>query len=157
MPMVFHFSRNTPLFIKEWTPHNTLQYCLTIIFIIFLGIISKALSIYKSYWEYKQIALFKNLNNFDTCSCPASGPTTLRSQSDFKKQNRSIFPSFQYKNNLFRGFLQLLISIFSYLLMIVIMTMDIGYCIATLVGVFIGEFALSQYNRCYIEFSDSCS
>ncbi|KAG5513821.1 hypothetical protein PMAC_000859 [Pneumocystis sp. 'macacae'] len=158
MPMTFHCLKNTTLFVKGWVPNNKLQYWLTIIFIIFLGIVYRMLSTYKLYWEYKQRAIYlSQLKNSNIC-CSVSVEPTIR-HSRFKLDRKSIknvLPPFEYKTSFFRGFLQLLICFFSYLLMIIIMTMNIGYFTATLIGIFIGEVILSQYNYCYINSCDMC-
>ncbi|KTW32734.1 uncharacterized protein T551_00219 [Pneumocystis jirovecii RU7] len=159
MPMTFHCFKNTTLFIKGWVPNNKLQYWLTITFIIFLGIIYRMLSTYKLYWEYKQRAIYlSQQKHSNTCTCSVSiEPTSQHSEFKFdRKLIKNILPPFKYKTSFFRGFLQLLICLFSYLLMIIVMTMNIGYFIATLIGIFIGEIILSQYNYCYVNSCDMC-
>ncbi|KAG5437731.1 hypothetical protein PCANB_000444 [Pneumocystis canis] len=148
--MGFFCSTKTALFISTWVPRSSFQYFLALIFIFCLGIIYKILSAYKSYWEYQQRIKYKNqpqsINNADT-NYPSTEYLEQPFESMLNKEKNKQNSPFQYQACFIRGSLQFFICFISYLLMIVVMTMNIGYFFTAIIGISIGEMILFRYSN----------
>ncbi|KTW27429.1 hypothetical protein T552_02407 [Pneumocystis carinii B80] len=144
--MTFNMDMETPLFIKEWVPKNNVQYYLTLIFIIILSIFYTAISAYKSQWKCKQKIICMNCSKLREIDVYYR-PEIMRNENN--KYIRTV-PSFRLSVDFYWAFLQFVSYFSSFLLMIVVMTMNVGYFFAALIGIFIGEVLFSRYNYTFI-------
>ncbi|QSL66586.1 hypothetical protein MERGE_000968 [Pneumocystis wakefieldiae] len=111
----------------------------------FLKII--AISTYKLQWKCKQKILFMNRSKFKEIDAYYR-PEVIRNEDN--KYMLSV-PFFRLSVDFYWGFLQFITYFFSYLLMILAMTMNVGYFFAALIGIFIGEVIFSRYNYTFIK------
>ncbi|EMR10976.1 hypothetical protein PNEG_00579 [Pneumocystis murina B123] len=144
--MTFNIDMKTPLFIKEWVPKNNIQYFFTLIFIIIISIFYRAISTYKLQWKCKQKIVCMNCSKLKEIDIYYR-PEIMRSENNKYLQT---MPSFRLSVDFYWAFLQFVTYFFSYLLMILVMSMNIGYFFAVLVGIFIGEVVFSRYNYAFI-------
>ncbi|KAF7595005.1 hypothetical protein BBP40_007606 [Aspergillus hancockii] len=161
MSMVFVNAHNTPLFSNQWTPSSSPAYAGTCIFLIVLSIIGRLLVAFKALME--QHWLNAHLNRRYVA---VAGKSTEASRIDadpdakvaslvsaqgveesvkvVRRTAREPLP-WRFSVDLPRAFLFLLITGVSYLLMLAVMTMNIGYFCSVLAGAFLGELAVGRY------------
>ncbi|KAH8600902.1 Ctr copper transporter family-domain-containing protein [Bisporella sp. PMI_857] len=137
MSMVFFRSVTTPLFSLSWTPNGTGAYAGTCIFLIALSVIHRILI------ALRQIVL-------DT---PAQHTHEKLSSNDelsqerVKKQIRSAWSSrpFRVASETGRALVEVVIGGVGYLLMLAVMTMNVGYFLSVLGGIFLGTFLVGRF------------
>jgi solute carrier family 31 (copper transporter), member 1 len=120
----------------SWTPETPAAYFGTWMFIFFLGVISRALlaakTIIEGYWfrKFASTAVVVSTNDDGKVKVVSGGRNVLvwRTSVDVP-----------------RSLMQFVISGVNYLLMIVVMTMNVGYFFAVLAGVFFGELFFGRY------------
>ncbi|OJI84636.1 hypothetical protein ASPTUDRAFT_188744 [Aspergillus tubingensis CBS 134.48] len=124
MTMVFFTSTTTPLYSNGWTPSNTGQYAGTCIFLIALAVMLRLLLALKPILETR----FWN-------------DGILRSSPDHppRRTRRAINPAAR------RATLELVIAGVGYLLMLAVMTMNVGYFLSVLAGLWLGTFVLGGW------------
>ncbi|KAH8658200.1 Ctr copper transporter [Xylariales sp. PMI_506] len=129
MDMVFFYSNLTPLFTDAWTPSGTGAYAGTCIFLIIFTVIHRAL------------VAFRN-----TVFAP---PKPRHEMDSIKALSTSRFNA---GKEIARGIIEVMIGAIGYLLMIAVMTMNVGYFSSVLAGIFLGAFLVGRYDG-----SPSCS
>ncbi|QKX59990.1 uncharacterized protein TRUGW13939_07132 [Talaromyces rugulosus] len=161
MLSVFSNSQGTSLYSSSWTPTTSGQYAGTCIFLIILAIISRLLAAFKVAMERKWLAIALNRryvvvagkkqeadsSNSDPDSVNTALLTTQGAQENVKVVRRvSHGPQpWRFSVDLPRALLFLCIIGVNYLLMLAVMTMNIGYFLSTLAGAFIGELAVGRH------------
>ncbi|OJJ95981.1 hypothetical protein ASPACDRAFT_47339 [Aspergillus aculeatus ATCC 16872] len=124
MTMVFFTSTTTPLYSNAWTPSTTGQYAGTCIFLIALAVILRFLLALKPICE-------RSLwNDGISRSCPEHGHGRTR---------WAINPAAG------RATLELVVAGVGYLLMLAVMTMNVGYFLSVLAGLWLGTFVLGGW------------
>ncbi|CAK7236610.1 hypothetical protein SBRCBS47491_009697 [Sporothrix bragantina] len=127
MSMTFFYSLITPLFSTAWTPSNTGQYAGTCIFLIILAVIHRALVAFRS-------AIFAHTH--------APGHATA---NDLEKEKVSL-SRFNAGRELARGIIEAVTGGIGYLLMIAVMTMNVGYFSSVIAGLFLGGFLVGRFD-----------
>ncbi|CAK7201830.1 hypothetical protein SEUCBS139899_004545 [Sporothrix eucalyptigena] len=127
MSMTFFYSLMTPLFSSAWTPSTTGQYAGTCIFLILLAVIHRALVAFRS-------AIFAHTH--------APGHATAQ---DLEKEKMSL-QRFNAGRELARGVVEAVTGGVSYLLMIAVMTMNVGYFSSVIAGIFLGGFLVGRFD-----------
>ncbi|KAJ5203758.1 uncharacterized protein N7498_004637 [Penicillium cinerascens] len=161
MTMVFTDAHTTPLFSSAWAPSSSGAYAGTCIFLIVLAIIDRCLIAFKATMERQWLA-----THLKRRYIAISGTTTeagrINSDPDAKiaslvtaqgvEESVKIVHSvsegpipWRFSVDLPRALLFLCIAGVSYLLMLAVMTMNIGYFCSVLTGAFIGELAVGRY------------
>ncbi|KAH8688813.1 putative Ctr copper transporter [Talaromyces proteolyticus] len=162
--MVFSNSQTTPLYSSSWTPATSGQYAGTCIFLIVLAIIARLLVAFKAAMERKWLATalnrryvviagkptesdIINSTNVDPDSAKTALLTTQGIQENVKVVRRlSQGPQpWRFSVDLPRALLFLCITGVGYLLMLAVMTLNIGYFMSVLAGAFIGELAVGRH------------
>ncbi|KAL6702817.1 hypothetical protein ACN47E_000903 [Coniothyrium glycines] len=131
MAMTFFTSMTTPLFSMAWTPKSTGQYAGTCIFLIGLAAIFRSL-----------LALRLNLFRLVRTS------RSLRKQDEMSRP--SVVPqpgrrAWRAKEAVWLASIDVLLSGLAYLLMIAVMTMNVGYFLSVLGGTFIGSLVFGHF------------
>jgi len=134
--MYFHTSLTDNIFSLAWTPQSPAAYFGTWMFIFFFGILYRGLhalkSILEAFWFHKF----------------ASKAVVVSSDDDGKVrvvsggQNAHVWRT---SVDIPRAFLQMVNSGVAYLLMIIVMTMNVGYFFAVLSGIFFGELIFGRW------------
>jgi solute carrier family 31 (copper transporter), member 1 len=166
MDMTFFSDTTTPLYSMHWQPMTSGQYAGTCIFLIFLSIISRLLTATRTFIEsrWHQQALRrryivvadKQPLSERVISDPNGSQATLTTNGVDELvrvvQARPKMPvAWRFSVDLPRALLVTVQGGVMYLLMIAVMTMNVGYFISVLAGIFIGELAVGRYNHLNVE------
>ncbi|KAI6358939.1 hypothetical protein MCOR25_007204 [Pyricularia grisea] len=126
--MVFQASTTTPLYLSGWQPISPGQYAGTCIFLIVLGTFTRLMLALKSVVETRRWR-------------PASyAKATSAEHHQVRKAGVSWLATVE------RALYDVLVAALGYLLMLAVMTMNIGYCISVLGGVFFGSLAAGVWS-----------
>ncbi|KAK6537056.1 hypothetical protein TWF281_001258 [Arthrobotrys megalospora] len=142
MPMVFQWVMQTPIYSYAFTPESTSQYVGALIFLIVLSIIYRALVAYKSHkestWREEERArkvIIAGQFHDDKASADVS-----------TREVRSAAP-WRWRVDPPRALLSTVNTALHYLLMFAVMTLNVGYFMAVLLGVFIGDLIFARYGH----------
>ncbi|GIZ38896.1 hypothetical protein CKM354_000229500 [Cercospora kikuchii] len=162
MSMVFTTDHSTPLYSSAWTPQTTGTYAATCIFLIFLGIISRVLLAYRHVLEkkwhdkalkrrYVRVAGETERQQLDPSADEKSDYATLTMRG--LDENVRILQApqkvqgtpWRFSTDLPRACIFTVQAGVGYLLMLAVMTLNVGYFMSSLAGLFIGELAMGRY------------
>ncbi|KAL1849541.1 High-affinity copper transporter ctrA2 [Paecilomyces lecythidis] len=161
MPMVFTNTHTMPLYSTMWTPKSQGGYAGTCIFLIILAIIVRSLIAIKAIMEQRWLAAHlqrryivvagKNPEAGRISSDPEAKMATLVSAQGVEESVRVVHRYTQeplpwrFSVDLPRALLVLCIAGVGYLLMLGVMTMNVGYFCSVLAGIFLGELGVGRY------------
>ncbi|KAJ9207689.1 hypothetical protein DTO166G4_4779 [Paecilomyces variotii] len=161
MPMVFTNTHTMPLYSTLWTPSSRGGYAGTCIFLIILAIIARGLIAFKAIMEQRWLAAHlqrryivvagKNPEAGRIASDPEAKTATLVSAEGAQETVRVVHRYTQealpwrFSVDLPRALIVLCITGVAYLLMLGVMTMNVGYFCSILAGTFLGELAVGRY------------
>ncbi|CAF9931013.1 MAG: hypothetical protein GOMPHAMPRED_005793 [Gomphillus americanus] len=163
MNMVFYSSTTTPLYGSLWTPTSTGSYAGTCLFLITLAVLFSALRTAGYIMDKRNIDIARNRRYIIVAGQPTISEQTalnpdkkeavLISEQGAEetvrvvtKKTRTIMP-WRLSTDLPRALLNTAIAGVGYLLMLAVMTMNIGYFCSVLAGVFISELALGRFTK----------
>ncbi|CAI6334208.1 unnamed protein product [Periconia digitata] len=132
MSMTFFISTTTPLFTMAWTPTSTGQYAGTCIFLIIFAAIFRALLAVRINF-YDILASVKQRHGDDEI--------VLYSGDDKRARRRP----WKANEAIILALVDVIIGGMSYLLMIAVMTMNVGYFLSVLAGIFVGSLAFGRF------------
>ncbi|KAJ5305808.1 hypothetical protein PENANT_c015G09195 [Penicillium antarcticum] len=161
MTMTFKNTHDTPLFSNTWTPSSSGAFAGTCIFLIVLAIIDRCLIAFKAVMEQHWLATHLN-RRYVTVAGKNTESGNLDTDPDAKLASlitaQGVEESVKVVHNLSRGpipwrfsvdlpraLLFLCIAGVSYLLMLAVMTMNVGYFCSVLGGAFLGELAVGRF------------
>lgn len=160
MHMAFFTATNTPLFSKAWTPQNAGQYAGTCIFLILLAITLRAIFTAKSFLEtkamesalrrrYVVVAGEKGVSDVADDSSMMGVLTTNGVQENVRVVSSPVKTTqpWRFSVDLPRAALMTVATGVGYLLMLAVMTFNVGYFLSILAGSFIGELALGRFSQ----------
>ncbi|ORY67596.1 Ctr copper transporter [Pseudomassariella vexata] len=137
--MVFFQSVTTPLFAMGWTPSSTGAYAGTCIFLIVLSFVH-------------QVLLALRCVLFPASSRPAPDRLPLSDEYGDKesvgtrmKATWSSHP-FRVATESSRAVFEVLVGGVAYLLMLAVMTLNVGYFLSVLGGIFLGTFVCGRFS-----------
>lgn len=159
--MMFTNSHTTPLYSSMWTPTTSAGYAGTCIFIIFLASIFRALFAVRTVLEQRWLARARN-RRYILVKGQAGEAGKIESDPDAKtgtlvtargvEENIKVVTArvrgtipFRLSVDVPRAAIFMVITGVGYLLMLVAMTMNVGYFMSLLAGTFIGELAIGRY------------
>lgn len=165
MRMIFFDASNTPLYSAAWTPTTVGQYAGTCIFLIVLSVIMRALLAYKTTFEAKvrakamrrRYVVTVNPERPSVSSDEGESKTTATLTARGLTENVRVIeatrptpggsPSqpWRFSTDLPRALLVTAIVGVAYLLMLAVMTMNVGYFLSVLGGAFLGELFLGRF------------
>jgi hypothetical protein len=178
--MTFFSSRTTPLYSMTWQPTSAGGYAGTIIFLIILGIISRGISALRtgleSRWHHAALrrryivvaspdgpgdaggekGVTRRTLGESVLADPTGSTATLtangveESVRVVQAPRRGAVP-WRLSVDAPRAALVTVQAGVVYLLMIAVMTMNVGYFMAVLAGTLIGELAVGRYNHLNVE------
>ncbi|EKV09913.1 Ctr copper transporter, putative [Penicillium digitatum] len=161
MTMVFHNTHDTPLFSNGWTPSSSGSFAGTCIFLIILAIIDRCLIAFKATMERHWLATHLH-RRYVTVAGKSTEAGKIDADPDAKFASlvtaQGVEESVKVVQNITRGpipwrfsvdlpraVLFLFIVGISYLLMLAVMTMNVGYFCSVLGGAFLGELAVGRF------------
>ncbi|KAG5298515.1 low affinity copper transporter [Histoplasma ohiense] len=161
MVMVFQNIQATPLFSNAWTPRSAGAYAGTCIFLLLLAVLFRALIAVKIQLDRRWAAAaysrryvvvagqtpeaerIQNDPNASTANLVTSNGVEEKVKVIRRPLNRT--PPFRFSVDLPRAALVMVIAGVGYLLMLAVMTMNIGYFMSILAGVFVGDLAVGRF------------
>ncbi|KAK6586368.1 hypothetical protein PZA11_001425 [Diplocarpon coronariae] len=160
MSMTFFTSSKTSLYSALWTPSSPGEYAGTCIFLILLAVIFRSLLAVK---QWKETAWMDAEFNRRYVTVAGKQPKSERISQDadtkrmtltengveedvmvVKKRSMGIRP-WRITTDPVRAFLDTVIAGVGYLLMLAVMTMNVGYFLSVLGGTFLGSLAFGRY------------
>ncbi|KAF2172969.1 hypothetical protein M409DRAFT_62610 [Zasmidium cellare ATCC 36951] len=166
MSMVFTTDHSTPLFSSQWTPTTTGAYAGTCIFLIILAIISRLLLAFRSTLERKWhdravnrryvMVAGESERERERQSLPAeekSAEATLTTNGldesvrvvrTARNRGMEVVP-WRFSTDLPRAGIFFVQAGVGYLLMLAVMTLNVGYFLSVLAGLFVGELAVGRF------------
>ncbi|KAG9926995.1 Ctr copper transporter, partial [Aureobasidium melanogenum] len=167
MSMVFTTVHNTPLYSKAWTPTSTGAYAGTCIFLIVLAIISRLLQAWRHTLEQKfhdkamkrryvvvrgEQEGEQSLDESEAAKEISEKQAILTSRGLDEKvrvitatsRSKETTP-WRITTELPRACVYTLQAGLGYLLMLAVMTLNVGYFLSVLAGLFVGELAIGRY------------
>ncbi|KAH0168637.1 Ctr copper transporter, partial [Aureobasidium melanogenum] len=167
MSMVFTTAHNTPLYSKAWTPTSTGAYAGTCIFLIVLAIISRLLQAWRHTLEQKfhdkamkrrYVVVRGEQEGEQSLDEPEAAKEISEKQAILTSRGldekvRVITATSRSKETtpwritteLPRACVYTLQAGLGYLLMLAVMTLNVGYFLSVLAGLFVGELAIGRY------------
>ncbi|KAK9312684.1 Ctr copper transporter family-domain-containing protein [Lipomyces starkeyi] len=154
--MSFHTSTSDFLFATAWTPSSTGQYAGICIFLIVLAVIYRFIHVLKHRTERYLSA--RTRVNMGTIASTTHQPQTDTDAGSLEKSaaEATILADrpFQFRNvrpwrvsvDVPLSLIQLVLSTVSYLLMLAVMTFNVGYFLSVLGGIFLGELLLGRFS-----------
>jgi len=158
--LLFFTSTTTPLYSATWSPTSTGQYAGTCIFLVILATIFRGLLAMKAWKETAWLDAEFN-RRYVTVAGKLPKSERIASDSDskrmiltengveedvmvVKKRSMSIRP-WRITTDPLRAAMDTVIAGVGYLLMLAVMTMNVGYFLSILAGTFLGSLALGRY------------
>ncbi|KAI7921339.1 copper transporter [Pyricularia oryzae] len=160
MMSVFQTDPKTPLYSTAWTPKNAAGYAGTIIFLILLAMTFRGLLAFKAKMEARWLDAELNrryvvVNGKQPMAERASQDSLAKhmvlSENGREEQvmvvakKTSIARPWRFSVDPIRAVLDTVIAGVGYLLMLAVMTMNVGYFLAVLAGVFLGSLAVGRF------------
>ncbi|KAH8677047.1 Ctr copper transporter family-domain-containing protein [Ilyonectria robusta] len=162
MTMIFQTQRETPLYASSWTPSSAGAYAGTCIFLVVLTIIGRLVLAFKAVQEARwldreaarryvtvngKIPLAEQISvNPDarqmTLSANGAEETVM-----VVERKRGVSRPWRFSVDPIRALLDTILAGIGYLLMLAVMTMNVGYFMSVLAGVFIGSLAVGRYTQ----------
>jgi len=162
MSMLFTNSHTTPLYSSAWTPTSDEGYAGTCIFLIILAIILRLLFAFKAICEQRWLVAAQN-RRYILVRGKVTEAGRIDQDPDAKmgslitahgvEENVKVIRApagavvpFRLSVDVPRALLVTIIAGVSYLLMLAVMTLNVGYFLSVLAGVFVGQLAVGRYS-----------
>ncbi|KAI0110299.1 Ctr copper transporter family-domain-containing protein [Daldinia grandis] len=146
MAMVFFQSVTTPLYSSAWTPQGQGSYAGTCIFIIMLALLHRILIALRSIIFDSNPGLHRHakvISSSNSDDYPGVRSDLELMDGQFRAQWNSH--PFKVATETFRALLEVIIGGIGYLLMLAVMTMNVGYFLSVLGGIFLGTFVAGRF------------
>jgi len=164
MTMAFFNSQSTPLYSKGWAPSSTGAYAGTCIFLIVLTVVFRSLFAFKHIleqrwsdkaWERRYVVVAEKQPVSEQARTDPDLKTAILTANGIEEHvkvihrpARSIQP-WRFSVDLPRALLVTVMTGVGYLLMLAVMTFNIGYFMSILLGTLVGELACGRFSQTF--------
>ncbi|KAI1456373.1 Ctr copper transporter [Annulohypoxylon moriforme] len=147
MAMVFFQSVTTPLYSSAWTPQGQGSYAGTCIFLIVLALVHRILIAGRSIVFSSTPVIPRSRKGISSDSHSDEYPGSNSDLESMGARFRSQWSSHPFKvaTETARALLEVIIGGIGYLLMLAVMTMNVGYFLSVLGGIFLGTFVAGRF------------
>ncbi|KAG5913717.1 hypothetical protein E4U42_000912 [Claviceps africana] len=161
MTMVFQTNNATPLYANSWTPHSAGAYAATCIFLVALAIVARLLlaarSVQEARWldkdlQRRYVAAHGKIPLSEDISNDARAAKMTLSANGVEetvfvvaRRGHEVRP-WRFSVDPLRAVMDTVTVGVGYLLMLAVMTMNVGYFLSVLAGVFVGSLAVGRYS-----------
>ncbi|KAH8668426.1 Ctr copper transporter family-domain-containing protein [Xylariales sp. PMI_506] len=141
MSMVFFTGFTTPLFSTGWTPTTQGAYAGTCIFLVALCVIHRVLQAVKS-------AVFPMAGHGSGSgrALPGDGDSDIEKSAPARVRAEWNGHPFSVATETCRAVVEVITGGIGYLLMLAVMTMNVGYFLSVLGGIFLGTFVAGRFS-----------
>nr|POE59010.1 hypothetical protein CFP56_24280 [Quercus suber] len=161
--MVFSNTHSTPLFSQAWTPSSSGGYAGTCIFLVVLAVISRLLLAYRSVLEAKWhdravqrryiMVAGETQADRERQALGEKGDEAVLTKRGLDESVKVVrtprgklqASPWRFSTDLPRACIFTVQAGVGYLLMLAVMTLNVGYFLSTLAGLFVGELAVGRY------------
>ncbi|KAH8547503.1 Ctr copper transporter [Umbelopsis sp. PMI_123] len=138
MSMTFLENKNTPLWLQAFTPVTDADYAGAIIGLILLGVANRGISAGRYLCA-----------KYSSARTEINAELKGKGQSPSEEEERSTMafstPPFKWRYDIPRALIAGLEAFTGYLLMLAVMTFDVGYFFAVIGGIMLGELVFGRY------------
>ncbi|KAK1655927.1 ctr copper transporter [Colletotrichum phormii] len=160
MMTIFQTSLKTPLYTEAWTPNSVGTYAATCIFLIFLAFGLRGMlalkSIQEKRWldkDFKRryVSVNGKLGMAGKMSTDSMAKQMVLSENGLEEnvtvvqKGHGIWRPWRFSVDPVRAVIDTAIAGVGYLLMLAVMTMNVGYLLSVLGGVFLGSLAVGRF------------
>ncbi|KAK2744524.1 low affinity copper transporter [Colletotrichum kahawae] len=148
MMTIFQTTPRTPLYTETWTPNSVGTYAATCIFLIFLAFAMRSMVALKSIQEKR---VNGRLGMADKMSSDSMAQKMVLSENGVEEnvtvvqKQHGIWRPWRFSVDPVRALIDTAIAGVGYLLMLAVMTMNVGYLLSVLGGVFLGSLAVGRF------------
>ncbi|KAI1340841.1 Ctr copper transporter family-domain-containing protein [Xylariaceae sp. FL0016] len=151
MAMVFFQSMATPLYSMSWMPTGAGSYAGTCIFLILLATVHRILIALRHVLIDARAAprpAARHMAKVDSLEASETEGYTTGSPEVVGRQLRSEWRGhpFRIATETVRALFEVVIGGVGYLLMLAVMTLNVGYFLSVLGGIFLGTFVAGRFN-----------
>ncbi|RDA94630.1 hypothetical protein CP533_2392 [Ophiocordyceps camponoti-saundersi (nom. inval.)] len=160
MAMIFQTDMETPLFTNSWTPRNAGAYAGTCIFLVLLAVIARLLlaarALQEARWHDADVrrryvaspdkpSLARRLSADPGAKQMTLSENGVEENVVVVARDGPVARPWRFSVDPLRALLDTVIAGVGYLLMLAVMTMNVGYFLSVLAGVFIGSLAVGRF------------
>jgi len=164
MTMAFFNSEHTPLYSKGWAPSTTAGYAGTCIFLIILTLIYRSLFAVKHIleqrwqdkaWQRRYVVVAEKQPVAEQARTDPSLKTGILTANGVEENVMIVHrpargtQPWRFSVDLPRSLLVTVMAGIGYLLMLAVMTFNIGYFLSILAGTLLGELAVGRFTQTF--------
>ncbi|WQF90399.1 Putative Ctr copper transporter [Colletotrichum destructivum] len=160
MMTIFQTNMKTPLYTETWTPTTIGTYAATSIFLIFLAFALRSMLALKSIQEKRwmgkdfkrrhlsvngKLVMAGKMSTDSMAKQIVLSETGVEQYVTVVQQQHGVWRPWRFSVDPIRALIDTVIAGVGYLIMLAVMTMNVGYLLSVLGGVFLGSLAFGRF------------